>query len=353
MSKSIFIDLKEKELYTYIFEAKHGRNELIESKSYPLNDKLDFFTDRVTEDWENAYLSLPLSRLNFRVIDLPFSDKNKIREILPFELDGMILGGSDKVIFDDVIIGMSNNKYQVLAVYIEKAVIKQILEKLKSCNIDPEFITSIELKNTLKDFSLEKVFTPAVLDDRERISLSAEEIKTPTVDLRRGEFSFTRNIERTRKSIRKTVVLVVLLAIVLTANLLLRIIYTRNEINSLKESIRSEYQAIFPGEKNVVNELYQLKARLKELKDKEDIFIGVNPLDLLLDLSRIERQNVTFDEITADVGKITLRGEAPSLSDIQKVKVKLELFLDGVSISDSKASVQGKMMFTITAKERT
>src|SRR4030042_7121314 len=176
MSKSIFIDIKEGEIETYIFEFRHGRFEIKDSKRYPVRDRYDFSIDGLTEDIENTYLSLPLSSLNFRVIDLPFSDKNKIREILPFELDGMILGGSDKVIFDDVIIGMSDNKYQVLAVYIEKAVIKQILEKLKSCNIDPEFITSIELKNTLKDFSLEKVFTPAVLDDRERISLSAEEI---------------------------------------------------------------------------------------------------------------------------------------------------------------------------------
>ena len=62
-------------------------------------------------------MSLPLSSLNFRVIDLPFSDKDRIREILPFELDGMILGGAEKVVFDDIIVGTSDNKYQVLAVY--------------------------------------------------------------------------------------------------------------------------------------------------------------------------------------------------------------------------------------------
>jgi type II secretory pathway component PulL len=298
-------------------------------------------------------LSLPLSSLNFRVIDLPFPDKNKIREILPFELDNMILGGSDRVVFDSVIVGTSGNKYQVLAVYIEKAVIKQILEKLKSFNIDPEVITSIELRNILKDFSLEKVLAPAVVDDQNRMSLSVEELKAPTINLRRDEVSFTRDIERTKKSLRVTAILLTLLALVLSADLLLKIVYTRYEIASLKKDIRKVYQEVFPGEKNIINELYQLKAHMKELKDREEFIIGVDPLNLLLDLSGIDKQGVVFDEITADRGRISLKGEAKSLSYIQEVKTGLERIFSDVDISDTKSSAEGKMLFTITAKEKT
>jgi type II secretory pathway component PulL len=353
MNKTIFIDVKEKELYTYIFEGRHGKYEIKDSKKYPLTDRYDFFVDSSAGDLENAYLSLPLSSLNFRVIDLPFSDKNKIREILPFELDGMILGGSDRVVFDSVIVGTSGNKYQVLAVYIEKAVIKQILEKLKSFNIDPEVITSIELRDVLRDFSLEKVLAPAVVDDQNRISLSVEELKTPTINLRRDEVSFTRDIERTKKSLRVTAILLTLLALVLSADLLLKIVYTRHEIDSLKKDIRKVYQEVFPGEKNIVNELYQLKAHMKELKDREEFIIGVDPLNLLLDLSVIDKQGVVFDEITADRGRISLKGEAKSLSYIQEVKTGLERLFSDVDISDTKSSAQGKMLFTITAKEKT
>src|SRR4030043_1244089 len=100
MSKSVFIDIKEGELNAYIFEVKQGGYEIKDSKRYPVSDSYNFSIDGLTEDIEDAYLSLPISSLNFRVIDLPFSGKDKIREVLPFELDGMVLGGSDKVVFD-------------------------------------------------------------------------------------------------------------------------------------------------------------------------------------------------------------------------------------------------------------
>jgi type II secretory pathway component PulL len=352
MGKSIFIDIKDGELDAYIFEVKHGRYEIKDSKKYPVAEKHDFSIDRATEDIENTYLSLPLSSLNFRVIDLPFSDKDKIRQVLPFELDGMILGGSEKVIFDNIILSASDNKYHVLAVYVDKIVIKDILEKLKSYNLDPKFIISIELKNMLKDFSLAKLLTPAELEDKDRLALAIEEIKTPTINLRRDEFSYTRDIEKMKKSLRVTAVLGILLILVLSSILLLKIVSTRQEISSLKNERRKMYKETFPEEKNIMNELYRLKSHMKELKNKEQFFIGVNPLNLLLNLSTIDRQNVVFNEIAAHSGSFTLKGESPSLSDIQQVKVKLERLFAEVNISDSKASTQGNMLFTITAKER-
>jgi hypothetical protein len=353
MRKSLFIDIKEGGLDTYLFEIKQDKFEIKENKKYPMPEKYDFSLDGMTEDMENTYLSLPLSSLNFRVIDLPFTDKDKIREVLPFELDGMILGGSDEVIFDDVILSTSGDTCRVLAVYVEKPVMKNILGKLKSYHIDPVFVTSIELKNMLKDFSLAKLLAPSELEDGDRVALAVEEIKTSIINLRRNEFSYTRDIEKVKKSLKVTAVLLISLMLVLSSDILVKILSARHEITSLKNEMRKTYQEIFPQEKNIMNELYQLKAHMKELKNKEQFFIGVDPLTLLLKLSRIDRHGVIFNEIVADREKFIVKGEAPSLSDIQKIKIELERLFDEVNISDSKASAQGQMLFTITAKERT
>lgn len=352
MGKSIFIDIKERELETYIFELGQGRYEIREKKKYPVSDRYDFSVDGIPEDIEDAYLSLPLSSLNFRIIELPFSDKDRIREVLPFELNGMILGGSDKVVFDNVIVGTSENKYQVLAVYIDKTVIGKILERLKLANIDPKFITSIELREVLKDFNLASLLTPPDLKDDDRIALAIEEIKAPTLNLRRDEFSYTRDVEKTKKSLRITAVLAILLVLILISDLLLNIISTKQEIASLKNEMRKMYQGLFPEEKKITNELYQLKSHMKELKDKEEYLIGLSPLDILLNLSQVNKQGVVFNEVTADKGNIILKGEAPSLSNIQQLKDELNNFFDDVNIADSKASTQGNMLFTITAQER-
>jgi len=352
MGKSVFIDVRESELEAYEFEVRHGKYEIRNSRKYPVHDSYDFSLDGLAGDIENAYLSLPASSLNFRVLDLPFSDKDKIREVLPLELDGIILGKSEKAIFDNIIVGKSGDKYQVLAVYVEKSFLNKILGKLKSYNIDPVFVTSIELKETLKDFSLAKLLTPVGLGEKERMGLAVEEIKMPIINLRRDEFSYTRDIEETKKSLKVTAVVVILLVLVLSADFLLKIVSARQEISSLKNDIRKMYQGIFPGEKNIQNELYQLKSHMRELRDREQFLIGVDPLNVFLQLSTVDRQGVIFNEISEQSGNLTLKGEAASLSDIQQLKNKLERFFDVVNISDSKASGQGNMLFTITAKEK-
>ena len=350
MGRSVFFDLSETELNIYTFESGQGKPELKDSRKYPVSGKYDISVDFSTDDIENAYLSLPLSSLNFRVIDLPFSDKNRIKEVLPFELDGMILGGSESMVFDNVVLSSSDNKYQILAVYVEKKFLREILGKLKSYNIDPVFVTSLELRDRLKNFAPERLLPPVDVKEEDRVNLSAEEIKAPTIDFRKDEFAFTRDKEKTMKSLRLTVILAVLLALVLSSDLLFNIISAKREAASLKNDIRKQYMEIFPGEKNIMNELYQMKSHMKELKDKEDYFVGVAPLSVLYQLSQVDRQGTVFNEISVERGNLILKGEAPSLSAVQQLKGKLDNVLDGVNISDSKTSAQGNISFTITAK---
>ena len=350
MGRVLFIDFKEKELTAHIFHIKGNTYEVKETRSFPISNQYDFSFEMDTGQIESACISLPAAWFNFRVVELPFSDKDKIRETLPFELDGVILGGSNAVIFDDVIVGKSDNAAQVLAVYIEKKFLSRILASLRSHGIDPVHVTCLELRKKLTDFRLPELLAPVLLEDQERIALATEEIKKPTINVRRGEFAFTRDIERTRKSLRITAVLLVFIAVVLSADVLLKIVSVRRDIAAVRNEIRKQYMELFPGEKNIVNELYQLKSHLKELREKEDVFIGVDALGLLLNLSQLEREGVVFNEIMEDKNAVTLKGEAASLSLIQQFKQKLDSFYNDVTIADSKSSARGNMLFTITAK---
>jgi len=352
MGKVLFIDIKEGDVSTYLFEVSGGGYVLREKKDYPLSGKYDFSIDTIPADIEETYLSVPLGVLNFRVIDLPFSDKDRIREVLPFELDGMILGGQENVVIDSIVTGRSDNTHQVLAVYLERTIMKKILGKLESFGADPVFVTSLGLGPLLKDFTLTKLLSPDIPAGEDRTALAVEEIKSPTINLRRDEFSYTRDIERNRKFLRVTTVLIILIALILAGDVVFKIVSTRAEIVSVKNDIRKQYQEIFPGEKNVMNELYQFKSHMKELKGKEEVLIGVNPLDLLLKLSQVDRQGSVVNEVVVDKTNITMKGEAQSLSEIQQFQNRLKNVLDDVNISDSKSSVQGRMMFTIAAKEK-
>lgn len=351
MNRIFFIDIQERVLARYVFEAKGGGYTVEDKKEFPLPDPFDIPAD-VSEKMETVYLSLPLGSLNFRVLDLPFSDTERIREVLPFELDGMILGGAERVIFDTVVIGKTDGAYQVLAIYIEKKRLRTILDKLNVHGIDPVCVTSLELGHVLQGFSPSKLVPLVSIPDDERMVLAGEEIKRPTVNLRRNEFSYTRDTEKTRKSLTMTVVLCAMIALILGAAVLYKIAVSGREIMLIKNEMRKSYLELFPGERNVMNELHQIKAHLRELRGREGVFIGMKPLDLLSDLASIEREGAVFYEMSMEKEKLTFRGEAGSFSEVQRLQEKLKKYFDEVAISDSKASVQGKTLFTITAKEK-
>jgi type II secretory pathway component PulL len=352
MKKTLFLDIQEKEYSVYLFEKRRGVHELRDSRRYPRTDTHEFPHDMGGDGIEDACVSLPLSSLNFRIVDMPFNDRNKMREILPYELDEMILGGTEKAVFDNVTLSSSKEASQVLAVYAGKDFIGDLLARLAASGIDPVAVTCLELRGVLRSFEVEKLSGGVGLDPSEREALAREEAGAPTINLRRGEFSYTRDVEKTKKTLRLAAVLVVLLALVLFGDLIFRAMSARSDIASLKNEIRKMYQESFPAEKNIVNELHQFKAHMRELKEKEEFFLGVNPLGVLMDLSGIERKGVVFNELTIDRGSLTVKGEARSLSGIQDLKGELEGGFTEVNIADSKSSADGKMLFTITAKEK-
>ncbi|MEW6587211.1 MAG: GspL/Epsl periplasmic domain-containing protein [Nitrospirota bacterium] len=351
MARVLFIDIKDSEVQTYLLESGRSKYELQERKKYPLSDRRDLILDPAPPEVENTYVSLPLSSLNFRVIDLPFANRDKVRDVLPFELDNIILGGSEKVVFDAVPLNTAGNADRVLAVYVDKRSMGDLLGKFRSQNADPAFVTSLELRKALAEFSTEKLLSPVHLEEEERLSLAIDEIRNPTVNLRRDEYAYTRDIDKMKKSLRWTAILAILIAVVVLTDLLLNIAAVRSDIATVKNDMRKEYRELFPEEKNVVNELHQMKSHLKELKTKEELYLGINPLGALLKISSVDRQGVVFHEMTMDNESLTLKGEAPTLTDIQRIKESLDRIFEGVTISDSKSSAQGRMLFTITAKE--
>lgn len=350
--KALFFDMVSEECRAYLFEGKPGRYELRETKTYPLTDQYQFSPETVPGDIEHVYLSLPVSMLNYRVIELPFSSKEKVRDILPYELDGLVLGGVEDLLFDDIVLSSTTDLNKVLVVYTEKKKIRELLNTLKPMNADPVFITSLEVGHIVKDFRIESLYSPVSLSEQERVRLAAEELQKPTVNLRRDEFVYTRDIESSRKSLRITMILALILGVLVASDLVLKIVAGKNEINMLRNEMRKTYQQVFPGEKNIIHELHQMKAHMKELRDREEYFLGAEPLELLSYLSGIDRKQAVFDELQIDRDMLLMKGHAPSLSMIQELKDTLGKSFGEVEIADSKASADGSMLFTITAREK-
>ncbi len=357
MSKTVFVDLKSRELSCFVFESNGRGSAPKEIFNSPVGEGFSFTVERPFEGQYESYLSLPLSLLDFRVLELPFSDLRKIRELIPFEIDNLVLGGSRSVVFDAHVISRNSDKSQVLVAYVPKDTLRAILERLRGSGIDPKAVISVELAAVVASSATAgevatRLLAPVPVEDEARMESAYREIAEPTINLRKDEFAYTADDDRTRKSLTITAVMVVLLLLVFAADSIMGIIASKRESDSIKGTMRKTYQGLFPGEKKISNELYQLRAHMKELKDKEESFVGVSPLRIMLDLSKVSRPGLVFTEVSMDGENILLKGECTSLSDVQKTKTELEKFLVQVNISDTRPSSQNKTIFTITAKGR-
>lgn len=354
MARIAFFDLREKELSTVILEKKgYG---VVSRHSAPISggNNYTFVPDEKAAGIEESYLSLPLSLLNFRIVELPFSDMRKVLELLPFELDGLILGGAGDIVFEACLMGNENGRSKVLVAYLRKEVLRTLLDNLKSYGFDPRAVLSLELGHAVaaasKEGFADNLLAPVPIENEDRLGIAIRELQKPTVDFRKGEFTHTADSDKVKKSLRITAALAALLILLFLADTTMTIIAAKGENQDLRDDIRKTYQAMFPGEKRITSETYQLKAHLKELKDKESSFIGVSPLQALRALTRISGPGVSLSEISVEKDIIILKGECPSLSDAQRLKAELEDILTNVSISDTRPSSGNKTFFTITAK---
>lgn len=353
MKKIGFIDFNSKNSGdVYLFAGGNGKYELESSTEYSEDDTAALLG---LADVSEFHLSLPVELLNFRILKLPFSGREKLLKVIPFELESLMMESSENVVFDAVVLGGLGDTFEVLVTYIEKGVFKDILMKLASLNIDPPVVTSIELQNIIKggreDIAL-RLANPEKLSHEGRIDAARNEIVSNTVNLRRGAFAYTKGVEKTKKTIKMTFALFILLALAINIFLAFRIATTKNEASFLKRELRNIYAGLFPGEKKVTDELYQMKSHMKELKEKGDALIGVYPLQFLLDVSQKTVRGAAFNELSMDRDLTTMKGEASSMADVDKIKSGLSEFLVNVSVSDIKPLTSGKIFFTLVAKGR-
>lgn len=354
MRRAVFVDLTEKGA-SVCSVKRNGKSWTVDER-IPAALSGDFTLSLEGLAAEESYVSLPLSELNFRIMELPFSDPKKIRELLPFEIEGLILGRPADFIFDIRILGESDGKTEFLVAYIPKERLGAILRGLKRSGLDPRVVTSLELSDTLSSTGdgevMSRVLNSRPVLEPERTAAALREMAEPSINMRRDEFAYTAETEKTRKSLKLSAGLVVTLLAIFVVHSLLSIAALRKENRSLRDDIRKSYIAMFPQDKRISDELYQAKAHMKELKEKQESLVGTSPLRLMLELSAISGPETSFSELNIGSELIVLKGECPSLTDAQRIKNQLDTVLEEVNISDARPSVRNRTLFTITAKGR-
>lgn len=360
-----FIDWTEEKITLHTFNKKRGQYTLADSVSVPVEGRLNSsaLIPLARPGIERIHLSIPVNLLTIRELSFPFSNKNKIKDTIPYELEGMVLGDVSEYSIDYIIKDLSAavdlsaladksaTGSQVLAVCIEKTKLREILDLFSSAGLEPVSVTSIDLRFSVKN--IEMLFESPSLGEKIRAEAAREDIANPLINLRQNELAYKGDIDQIKSSLRFTAVLASVLLLLLGLDLTLKLISLKKENTLLANEINSLYRKTFPDEKKIVDAIRQFKGNFNAIRGKKAVLGGVPVLNELLNIAGLKNKNITLDEFSTDEEKIIMKGSASSFENVDAFKNTLASSFKEIKIMDSVASPDKKIHFSIIMKEKT
>jgi len=90
--------------------------------------------------WDEVITALPGDRVTHRILTLPFRDRKRLDQTVPFELETQLPFDLDESIIDYQLVGTSGTDAVVFAALAPKAAVRDHLAKLAAAGIDPRVI---------------------------------------------------------------------------------------------------------------------------------------------------------------------------------------------------------------------
>lgn len=365
MASRVFLDITDLgKGRMYVFDRADGR--LSQTASFTLSPSMEVSVEGgFPEDMESCSVSIPMQWLDFRVLELELTDAEAVRQVLPFELDGLLMDDPADYVFDALTCGDALAKdgqadmpegCKALAVYIRKEKIRALLAGLEASGADPRAVTSVELRWAMNKRDTDGF--PALLGERElpeepeRVDLALADLDAPMINMRRDEFSFKGDVTRGINELLATLALFVSLMLVLSTAFSLKAITAGRQADALEQRVLEIYGDIFPSQKAKTARglSYKVNSKLKEMRNKAERVRGVDSLEFMLKLQAARPEGLKYTEVVLDKDTVLLKGEASGLALIESARATLETVLADVKIKETGKAISGLTDFTIVAK---
>lgn len=172
------------------------------------------------------------------------------------------------------------------------------------------------------------------------------------INFRTGEFSHIGGAKSARRELTVAAILCAILVIIWGGNSYLRARSYDESGGRIKSAMDAAYKDIFKGEAKVVDPVYQLEVKLKELRDERKMLSGgISALEMMRELSQIELKGakVRLHQVSFRAGGMSAKGETTGINGANEFKdavARLPYFKD-IVLTDVKSSASGGVVFNI------
>lgn len=153
----------------------------------PLVQALRLLKEEIDPAKANVVVALPADGILYRKLSVPFKEDNKIKQILPFELEPLLPVDIDtlKIDFHK---NQSSDQTDILAVAIDQSVLQRYMDALASANIRPQLVVpgGFPLTRYLSELD--------ALSSQQLLLLDMEEDKTSLFAVNSGRIELVRRL---------------------------------------------------------------------------------------------------------------------------------------------------------------
>jgi|GEM_PF-4497947 hypothetical protein len=325
----------------------HKRGEIILEGEHTFH-KREF---KKPPDVKEFILNLPSWMLSFRILKLPFKDKDKIDRVVPFELSGFTLLKPEEFVFQARVLQkdeMSEDS-AVLVGFLKKEDLLQKVQWLKQRGIEVSRVTSLVFRYLSENPDKMPLSEGKVLEE-ERKRLMMKEMKEGDIDFLAASVGMQQKRESLLKFMARALILVFLVLFFIGINLFILYYKESRYRDSLNSHITKTYKELMPSSK-VVAPLYQMKATLKQMRETLRTIDSPDTLDILLKLSKNWTDTVKVNSIEIKPERTIIKGETRELKDLEDLKSLLQKGFPSVRVMETEKGVNELFRFTMEIKE--
>jgi len=206
------------------------------------------------------------------------------------------------------------------------------------------------MESALTGKSSQSLSEPRELGQDEKVEAMSRILAQGSINLAKDEFSYSGQMERVKNYLKYSAILLAVLSVLLSIHILLDIRNISVNEKRLKENMTDIYRMTVPGDKKIVNPLYQIKSRRKLVEQKAGELNDARPLNVMSSVAEVWDGESMVDSLSITGDLITLKGEAAGVGKAQSVADDLKKTFRGDATVETKQLPGGKTGFTVQIK---
>jgi hypothetical protein len=274
-------------------------------------------------------LYIGVDAFSLRKTVLPDLDRDKMKEILPFEVDGLFLSHSSALVLDFYPLKPAEKGTECLVFAMKKEKAEKHIAPFVKAGLN---IVSLSptWDDRLSEYGLDEGEFYRTALNLVPAGLTGEKKKRKAMDVYQTVFIYAI-----------AVLLVFMLGLSFRYYLILK------KEAGMKKEVTAVYASLFPGQKMPPDLYYGVQSKLVELKQNYRVFKGIEVLGILKSVSESSREGVRVKEINMDGNKATLKGEGSDYSAIEQFRNNLIKSFGDVQLLETRNMPDGKSGFAI------